>query len=155
MAKAIMVSIRPEQIDLICGAGARVPVGKGYTLNRGDARKLYLYCAEGADRQVWIGARYAYVDDHAHAETDVCGSGKVIGECLCRDVLPFGAPPEGKGLQGVGVPHDALEWYLHGRQHKPLYIVDLLLYGQPKELEEFAGAEPPQSWCYVEELEDG
>lgn len=39
---------------------------------------------------MWIGARRAYVDDHANAGNDVCGSGKVIGECLCRDVLPFG-----------------------------------------------------------------
>lgn len=153
MANAIMVSIRPEQIDLICGAGARVPVGKGYTVNRGDARKLYLYCAEGADRQVWIGPEHAYVDDHAHAETDVCGRGKVIGECLYLDLLPFGAPPEGTGLRGVGLPHDALEWYWHGRQEDPLYIVDLLIYEQPKELEEFAGAElPPQDWCFVKEL---
>lgn len=90
MAKAIMVSIRPEQIEQICGAGAQVEVRNAYTLNRGPARTLYLYCAEGADRQVWIGPEHAYVDDHAHAETDVCGSGKVIGECLCRDVLPFG-----------------------------------------------------------------
>ena len=153
MAKAIMVSIRPEQIEQICGAGAQVEVRKAYTMERGNGSKLYLYCAEGADRQVWIGPEHAYVDDHAHAETDVCGRGKVIGECLCRDVLPFGAPPEGTGLRGVGLPHDALEWYWHGRQDDPLYIVDLLIYEQPKELEEFAGEElPPQGWCFVKEL---
>ena len=59
MAKAIMVSIRPEQIEQICGAGAQVEVRKAYTMERGNGSKLYLDCPGGADRQVWIGARRA------------------------------------------------------------------------------------------------
>lgn len=40
MAKAIMVSIRPEQIEQICGAGAQVEVRKAYTMERGNGSKL-------------------------------------------------------------------------------------------------------------------
>ena len=105
MAKAIMVSIRPEQIEQICGAGAQVEVRKAYTMERGNGSKLYLYCPGGADRQVWIGARRAYVDDHAHAGNDVCGSGKVIANACAGTCCPSGPRRKARGCEARGCRH--------------------------------------------------
>lgn len=41
--------------------------------------------------------------------------------------------------------------------HKPLYgchISNLVIYDQPKRLSEFGLTRPPQSWCYVEEVDN-
>ena len=93
------------------------------------------------------------------------GIGRVIGKCSIWRVKRYenvSLIPEGHIDAGC-VPYDFLVKYSKG---KPLYahfIVGAKVYDKPKELNRFALANtqhfchvkrPPQSWCYVEELQD-
>lgn len=93
------------------------------------------------------------------------GIGKVIGECTIWRVKRHenvSLIQEGHIDSGC-VPYEFLEQYAKG---KPLYahfIVNAKRYDKPKELNRFILANtqhfcrvrrPPQSWCYVEELND-
>lgn len=128
--------------------------------------KVYVYCTKGAKEQFWTGPKYSYADDHSHNAFDKCGSGKVIGEFLCNQII---------SINGAGrIPSDIarptclepaeLHQYLGAAVGFGWHISNLKIYDHPRDLWEFTGlretkfglapgpiTRPPQSWRYVEE----
>lgn len=110
------------------------------------------------------------------------GNGKVIGEFTCDrivdaqwDYVPDAITQEVAGgnleaLEGTGMTDGELFGYVGDSLRGHCYgwhISDLRIYDAPRELSEFTGLRntkfgaepydikrPPQSWCYVEEMED-
>lgn len=102
---------------------------------------------------------------HVYETKNGGGIGKVIGECSIWRVKRYenvSFIPE-EYIDAGCVPYDFLVKYSKG---KPLYahfIVSAKRYDKPKELNRFILANtqhfclvkrPPQSWCYVEEMQD-
>lgn len=109
------------------------------------------------------------------------GNGKVIGEFICDKIIKYPYNRDGYGLKdekeicaASGLTEKELYHYLKGATPYGWHISNLVIYDKPKELSEFArhdnaydnafgGASedrakntpikrPPQSWCYVEEI---
>lgn len=80
--KSILISIKPKWCELIASGKKTVEVRK--TRPKIDAPfKCYIYCTKDKGVSFWTGKRYAYADDRSHNLFDVCGNGKVIGEFVC------------------------------------------------------------------------
>jgi predicted transcriptional regulator len=190
MAKAVLISIRPEWVEKIVRNEKTVEVRK--TRPKLDTPfKCYIYCTQGNDARRLRGSW-----------------GKVIGEFVC-DKITWLTHIGFSGLPGIrlaavknGRTIDAsfdfsesclttpqIEKYLGGKDGYVWHISDLKIYDQPKKLNEFwfppelycekercGGCQydqvadvngeysfdcewkrpltrPPQSWCYVEELQ--
>lgn len=158
-----MLSIKPKWCELIASGKKTVEVRK--TKPKLDTPfKCYIYCTKNGS--------YTYhtrLDENRLQHAEVW-NGKVIGEFVCDFVYEN----IGYDSQGTCLSADELKRYAKG---KPLYawhISDLVIYDKPKELEKFRyecesccipylydmpcencnanRVLPPQSWCYVEEL---
>ena len=138
MSKAVLISIRPEWCEKIMSGQKTIEVRKTRP-KMNPPFKCYIY---------------------------KCGSGKVIGEFLCDEII---------NINGAGrIPSDAarptclepaeLHQYLGAAVGYGWHISDLKIYDHLRDLWEFTGlrktkfglapgpiTRPPQSWRYVEE----
>lgn len=156
MAKAVLISIRPEWVDEIANGGKTIEVRKTKPYLE-TPFKCYIYCTN--TRPFLVGG-------------DVF-NGHVAGEFVCDRVEPIKAATEPYGIYDVDddfvaqtrLVDGALWDYGKGATLYGWHISKLQIYDTPKSLSEFKGlrktkfgAEPmeikraPQSWCYVEEL---
>ena len=168
MAKAVLISIRPEWVEKIARGEKTVEVRK--TRTKLDAPfKCYIYCTQGNDARRLRGSW-----------------GKVIGEFICDRVETIKAATEPYGIYDVEddfvaqtrLVDGALWDYGKGATLYGWHISNLKIYDSPKQLSAFKGLckievgcgecpyynytkmecdgrtikRPPQSWCYVEEL---
>lgn len=168
MAKAVLISIRPEWVEKIARGEKTVEVRK--TRPKLDTPfKCYIYCTQGNDARRLRGSW-----------------GKVIGEFICDRVETIKAATEPYGIYDVDdyfvaqtrLVDGALWDYGKGATLYGWHISKLQIYDTPKPLSAFKGlckveADcwccpyynytkmdcdgrtikcPPQSWCYVEEL---
>lgn len=178
MAKAVLISIRPEWVEKIARGEKTVEVRK--TRPKLDTPfKCYIYCTQGNDARRLRGSW-----------------GKVIGEFICDRVETIKAATEPYGIYDVDddfvaqtrLVNGALWDYGKGATLYGWHISKLEIYDTPKKLNEFwlppelycekercGGCpydqvadvngeysfdcewkrpltRPPQSWCYVEEL---
>lgn len=181
MAKAVLISIRPEWVEKIARGEKTVEVRK--TRPKLDTPfKCYIYCTQGNDARRLRGSW-----------------GKVIGEFICDRVETIKAATEPYGIYDVdddfvaqtGLVNGALWDYGKGATLYGWHISELKVYDAPKPLSEFWFPDdlycekelcggcpwdqspdingeyefdcgwrrplrrPPQSWCYVEELGNG
>lgn len=181
MAKAVLISIRPEWVEKIARGEKTVEVRK--TRPKLDTPfKCYIYCTQGNDARRLRGSW-----------------GKVIGEFICDRVETIKAATEPYGIYDVdddfvaqtGLVDGALWDYGKGATLYGWHISELKVYDAPKPLSEFWFPDdlycekelcggcpwdqspdingeyefdcgwrrplrrPPQSWCYVEELGNG
>lgn len=178
MAKAVLISIRPEWVEKIANEIKTVEVRKTKPYLE-TPFKCYIYCTQGNDARRLRGSW-----------------GKVIGEFICDRVETIKAATEPYGIYDVDddfvaqtrLVDGALWDYGEGATLYGWHISKLEIYDQPKELNEFwlppelycekercGGCpydqvadvngeysfdcewkrpltRPPQSWCYVEEL---
>lgn len=167
MAKAVLISIRPEWVEKIARGEKTVEVRK--TRPKLDTPfKCYIYCTQGNDARRLRGSW-----------------GKVIGEFICDRVETIKAATEPYGIYDVGddfvaqtgLVDGALWDYGKGATLYGWHISNLKIYDMPKPLSAFKGLckievgcweypyynyttgecdgriikRPPQSWCYVEE----
>lgn len=156
MAKAVLISIRPEWVEKIANGKKTVEVRK--TIPKlGTPFTCYIYCTKG---------NLSYPVGNGM----VChnsGGMVVIGEFVCDDIIEDLRGENCDILCGQGYMSLA-QIKAYGR-NKKLYgwhISNLKIYDVPLELtafrkpelptglryEEDAIKRPPQSWCYVEEL---
>lgn len=169
MAKAVLISIRPEWVDKILAGEKTIEVRK--TRPKLDTPfKCYIYCTQGNDARRLRGSW-----------------GKVIGEFICDRVETIKAATEPYGIYDVDddfvaktrLVDGALWDYGKGATLYGWHISKLEIYDTPKPLSAFKGLlckievgclecpyynyttgkcdgriikRPPQSWCYVEEL---
>ena len=178
MAKAVLISIRPEWVKKILAGEKTLEVRKNRP-NMGTPFKCYIYCTNsGVAMGMW--------GKH----------GKVVGEFVCDKITWlthvgfFGSPgirlAAMKDRYTIDDPFDfsksclttpQIEKYLDRDDGYAWHISNLKIYDKPMELKKFwrpfeicigkvcdeygcAYCEygghikrPPQSWCYVEELQ--
>lgn len=165
MSKAVMISIRPKWCNLIESGKKTIEVRK--TRPKIETPfKCYIYCTQDKhDSFICRGG-----DD---LPFDV-GNGMVIGEFVCDYIeyyvrVGFDGCPNAKisyfrvddrcyihpiNYENMQLSKEQLERYTDGMPAYGWHISDLVIYDQSKELKEFNISRPPQSWCYVEELEE-
>lgn len=165
MSKAVMLSIRPKWCEKIASGEKTIEVRK--TRPKLETPfKVYIYCTQSG---VALGAWGKH--------------GKVIGEFTCDRIYwlaPLNHAPEDVEQQAC-LTREEIVRYLKGVGYG-YHISDLRIYDQPRELTEFRRAcpndlycescamysnnngicnngalplrHPPQSWCYVEAMQD-
>ena len=167
MSKAVLISIRPKWVEKIANGEKTIEVRKTRP-KLPTPFKAYIYCSQGKDARRLRGSW-----------------GKVIGEFTCTKLdwitrIDFsGSPipsrysicsrnnmsvlPIDNLLRAARLTYPELADYLAGGEGYGWHISDLLIYDQPRELDEFTGLRdtrfgaepvkikrPPQSWSYVE-----
>ena len=178
MAKAVLISIRPEWCEKIARNEKTVDVRK--TRPKLETPfKCHIYCTMD---HPYISISCGELDK-LNYRTNTVGrcNGKVIGEFTCDriyELAPLNHAPDDVEKQAC-LTREEIVNYLKGTGYG-WHIVDLRIYDQLRELTEFRrpcpndlycetcamysnntgicnnGAlplrRPPQSWCYVEEL---
>lgn len=179
MAKAVLISIRPEWVARITSGIKTLEVRK----NRPKLElpfKCFIYETQGRTETPWI-------DEDGH--TIFKGRGQVIGEFVCDRIASIVQATEPYGIYDVdddfvaqtGLVDGALWDYGKGATLYGWHISKLKVYEKPKEVTKFhiwekckscsksgyestaciydencmvpvAITKAPQSWCYVEEL---
>ena len=135
--KAVLISIRPKWCEKIVNGEKTIEVRKTRP-KQNPPLKVYIYCTKDAKKQFWTGPKYSYADDHSHNAFDKCGSGKVIGEFLCNQIIEdhtFGLNEKFYTAACMSAC-DAAAYALQS----PMYgwnISGLKIYDTPKELSAF------------------
>lgn len=163
MSKAVLLSVRPEWCSRIFSGWKTVEIRKTRPVSLKEPFKCYIYCTKGTKFFCWKAVDHLYFDDRSHNLFDRRVDGMVVGEFICDDIRRIG--PE------YCVVKDYAGWKsgMSYADLKDLYgwhISDLKIYDNPRELRPFTGLlntrfgvrpveaqRPPQSWCYVQEME--
>jgi len=183
--KAVLISIQPKWCELIASGKKTIEVRK--TRPKIETPfKCYIY----ATKPKTYSHPARIYNSFIMPESGECGSGKVIGEFVCDDII-VDERGENADVFSKYAQLSLVEQKKYGA-NKPLFgwhITDLKIYDKPKELGEFSSygckivgdccinydcpncidngwmqppdckidgcylTRPPQSWCYVEELE--
>lgn len=168
--KSVLISIKPKWCELIANGKKTIEVRK--TKPKCDTPfKCYLYCTK-SDR-LWVpnravrlsfGLSNALVHHKKDMEFCYLGSGKVIGEFVCKNMTCIQADIDFQGEKHLYntafienrmcLNDEELFNYIYdGKRNEGWgwHISDLVIYDEPKELSEFGLKRPFQSWGYVEE----
>lgn len=176
MAKAVLISIRPEWVKKILTGEKTLEVRK--TRPKLETPfKVYIYCTNPKNIMLWNARSYIYADDHSHNAFDRCWNGSVVGEFICNNITEdtMGENCDILCVNGcMGL--DQIKSYGGNKKLYGWHISELKVYDTPKPLREFErpyecdGCDakwasecnacrdnnelkrPPQSWCYVEGL---
>lgn len=167
MAKAVLISIRPEWVKKILTGEKTLEVRK--TRPKLETPfKVYIYCTNPKNIMLWDARSYAF---------NRCWNGSVVGEFICNNITEdtMGENCDILCINGcMGL--DQIKSYGGNKKLYGWHISDLRIYDKPHELGEFERPyecnecdakwasecnacdeenkikRPPQSWCYVEEL---
>ena len=172
MSKAVMLSIRPKWCEKIVSGEKTIEVRKTRP-KMNTPFKCYIYCTIDGIKKM----PKDYIAESVER-------GNIIGEFTCNriyELAPLNHAPDDVEKQAC-LTREEIVNYLKGTGYG-WHIVDLRIYDQPRELTEFRrsclndlycescamysnnngicnnGAlplrHPPQSWYYVEAMEDG
>ena len=180
MSKAVMLSIRPKWCEKIANGEKTIEVRKTRPKLQ-TPFKCHIYCTMD---HPYISISCGELDKLNHRTNTVgrCNS-KVIGEFTCDriyELAPLNHAPDDVEKQAC-LTREEIVNYLKGTGYG-WHISDLRIYDKPRELGEFCRACPnswycescamywenngtcgneslqikraPQSWCYVEVMED-
>ncbi|MBP1562061.1 MAG: hypothetical protein J6C96_12580 [Oscillospiraceae bacterium] len=159
MSKAVLISIQPKWCGLIFFGTKTIEMRKSRPKIE-TPFKCYIYCTKAP--KGWVR-----IDKNIRLDT------KVIGEFTCDKIACYSYNSDGYGIKeekelcaDSGLTPKELYHYLQGLKPYAWHISDLVIYDNPKELSDFEGLRktkfgyqpieikrPPQSWCYVDELE--
>lgn len=182
MAKAVLISIRPELVEKIARGEKTVEVRKAQPKLEAPF-KCYIYCTNARPFLVWGDVfrgdwltEFTRLSGYGRAVADRIWdvfNGHVAGEFTCNRVDAIAPTTEPYGIYDVDddfvaktrLVDGALWDYGKGATLYGWHISKLEIYDTPKPLSEFKGLRktkfgyapveikrPPQSWCYVEEL---
>lgn len=154
MNKAVLISIQPKWCELIASGRKTIEVRKTKP-KIPTPFKCYIYCTKSKDKIFWQNKLYRYIDDRSHNIFDKPLNGKIIGEFVCDAIITdrtFGHDPLFNAMSCMSDTEIAA--YCTKNKMYGWHISDLKIYDKPKELSEFGLTRPPQSWCYVEFLDD-
>ena len=182
--KSIIQSINPEHVFNMRFGGKRSPLKRievRKTAPDETPFKAYIYETKQKEKS-FISKTIDGVETKVIIRRGGCG--KVVGEYICRKVEIVRADNMIQAYYSnrleTRLTDEQLFAYANGKPLKFLYMEDVIFYDKPKELGEFrkhceyAGnimtlscfpdtcnscklmriTRSPQSWCYVEELED-
>ena len=157
--KPVLISIQPRWCELIASGKKTVEVRK--TRPKLDTPfKAYIYETKGKKQYFSQPMPIPYNE----------GKGKVIGEFVCDKIYPIKVESDIAiinwsyfGLKRSCLSLDEVAKYIGiNKTGYGWHISDLVIYDKPKELSEFIVERypclarlkrPPQSWCYVEEVQ--
>ena len=152
MNKAVMLSIRPKWCALIASGKKTVEVRKTRP-NIETTFKCYIYETQAESDAPWV-------DEDGHFIYK--GRGAVIGEFVCDHVMPIfnntllsASIPDELMLENLSpcLTDREIKEYLGNRSRGyGWHISDLVIYNTPRPLSDFGLTRPPQSWCYVQEV---
>jgi predicted transcriptional regulator len=165
--KAVLMSIQPKWCELIASGKKTVEVRK--TKPKLDVPfKVYIYETQGRTET-------PFVDEEGHHIFK--GRGQVIGEFVCDKVFEICIEVSTPAiLHPLPLPcicltdNEVMQYLGNGKEGYGWHISDLVIYDEPRGLSEFKRwvdrskgqryhedmlylQTPPQSWCYVEEVE--
>lgn len=158
MAKAVLISIRPEWVEKILSGEKTLELRKTEPKLE-TPFKVYIYCTAGNLSYKVNGGMVC----------NVSGGKMVVGEFVCDKIgVIWGGGylkmPE-SAFAGSCLNMYQIDTYLDGKDGHFWHISNLKIYDSPKQLSKFKGLRktkfgyapveikrPPQSWCYVEEL---
>lgn len=170
--RSVLMSIRPKWCELIANGKKTIEIRK--TRSKLETPfKVYIYCTNikpiPTDEYIRIQRKTGgRIDDW---------NGKVIGEFVCDKIYPIRYSCGSYRCEGLTrLENDRIASasqlslydmrnYLSCNDGYAWHISDLVIYDTPKSLSEFSGlrktkfgyepvslTRPPQSWCYVEEV---
>lgn len=170
--KSIMISIKPEFVQKILNGNKTIEIRKTKPSCELPC-KVYIYCTKGKKLYKCV----------SNFDEDLL-NGKIVAEFIfnkvdtlerdLNDWLPKNRYDiSNELLKNINLNQEQLWNYGQGKTLYAWYIDDLKVYDKPKELSEFSIGKakidcgygnyniynkilkrPPQSWCYVEELEN-
>lgn len=179
--KAVLISIQPKWVEKIANGEKTIEVRKT-TPKLERPFKVYIYATWNGNKKEILVKQDGrlFCEDWRKASGLQRESGKVIGEFVCRGMMDGSAYllPKQSCLT-----RDEIFDYAKGKRVYGWRIADLKIYDKPKELGEFRKPcpymdgthclehkceyyddysgkccckveRPPQSWCYVEELQN-
>ena len=182
MSKSVLISIRPEWVELIVSGKKTIEVRKSRPKLE-PPFTCYIYCTKGKD--LWLAG---VIGKREAAKLN----GKVIGEFVCNAMFPISFYASDAAFFDTEPPLDVpgtcltdreiVEYLGNGKTGYGWNISDLKIYDEPKLISDFkrwnrteenspcahtkALYEPcdsckecnlkaaPQSWCFVEELRE-
>ena len=180
MSKAVMISIRPKWCQKIASGEKTIEVRKTKP-NLETPFKCYIYCAQSGDVRRLVGERGKVIGEFVCDRIDRLvrvgfdGSGEPAKYCICNSEMSVW-PMDGI-CEDACLTKEELEKYLGGYEGYGWHISDLKIYDTPKDLSKFSRPfencidkvcdefgcasckngghikHPPQSWCYVENME--
>lgn len=164
--KSVLISIRPKWCKLIALGKKTVEVRK--TKPKLETPfKCYIYCTLSGSNEFFKEDCKGDIAEWNRSEIAL-KKGKVIGEFVCDYMTGFKAMGEVQAIynetQETCLSNDEIIKYAEGKRLYYWHISDLVIYDKPKELNEFVVERypclaklkrPPQSWCYVEDVEGG
>jgi predicted transcriptional regulator len=158
MAKAVLISIRPEWVEKIANGEKTLELRKTEPKLE-TPFKVYIYCTAGNLSYEVSNGMFC----------NISGGRVVVGEFVCDKIgIIWGGGylkmPE-SAFAGSCLNMYQIDTYLDGKDGHFWHISNLKIYDAPKPLSKFMGLRktkfgyapveikrPPQSWCYVEEL---
>lgn len=177
MSKAVLISIQPKWCEFIANGKKTIEVRKTKPKLK-PPFKCYIYCTKSTQSDhLWVLSKnerkenfgLSAVCANLNATSGIClGDGKVIGEFVCDKIetlssnTVFNAP----ALYSQScLTREEFFKYAADNTVYFWHISKLETYDVPKELSNFTGlretrfgaepieiVRPPQSWCYVEEV---
>ena len=151
---AVMVSIRPEWVELIAARKKTAEVRKDAPKKLQAPFKCYIYQTQA----LWFYPVLGALGMKELAERLLRARGKVAGEFICDRIGVYTNTAGGiRNLSRVScVSTTGLRKYCGQKNFlNGWYISHLKVYDRPRELSEFGLSRAPQSWCYVKEAVDG
>lgn len=182
MNKAVLISIQPKWCELIASGRKTIEVRKTKPKLQ-TPFKCYIYCTMAGHKGKYLHTSNKHgqllfwdnpkdtsitVQPENYEYMAYTCRGKVIGEFLCDEITSgFWIAPFTDYLQSQScLSYDEVCDYANGKPIFSWHISNLKIYDKPKELGDFykpavcgytglePAARPPQSWCYVEFLDD-
>lgn len=177
--KAVLISIKPKWCHRIIDGNKTIEVRK--SAPKEVPFKVYIYCSAGSyewRKDPWTTAYFPPSGECTNM------SQRVIGEFVCNNVYDWkydycdGVDIDDDSLLETGIDREDINIYAKGKTLYGWSISNLKIYDKPLELSEFFKAcnkpkgtdcsacidhrenkcktitRPPQSWCYVEELNE-
>lgn len=167
--KSVLISIRPEWVHKILDGKKTIEVRKTRPKIK-PPFKCYIYMTAGG--YDWQKEPFSTAVVPNPEGTEMYNGAKtVVAEFVCNHILST-CGWRLTGDTGKCAPTTASEKCLPflscltldelleyaGKRTRILYgwyISDLKIYDKPKKLSDFGMKRPPQSWCYVEDMERG
>lgn len=152
MKNSVMISIRPKWCELIASGEKTIEVRKNRP-RLATPFKCYIYCTANKDT-------HDLLEWHIDGKIKKMNS-KVIGEFICNHidyVRNYGDCVDWLDVEWSCLSAQEIIDYAKDKKGNFVYtfawhISELQIYDEPKELNIFSLKRPPQSWCYVEEME--
>ena len=157
MSNSILMSIKPEFCNLIAAGEKTIEIRKTLPAKIKPPYKVYFYCTQGGifyrtpkNAFRWMLSNSKRLRKKLINKDNTILNGKVIGEFICDKEYPVAYYLyDGRLVYNESILKETcltkteIANYANGKDVDGLHISDLVVYDEPKELEDFAKANFP------------